>query len=315
MSYLPFLRSVLGRGKELNKLIDFIEPLIYLMNMSLSSLQLDAFFSVARQGSFTRAARELSITQSALSQRIQQLELELNSTLLVREPRNIRLTEAGEKLLSYCRVRSDLEAECLRRILGSGQLAGTIRLGGYSSVLRSVLLPALSPLVQAHSDLHIEISSREIRELLPLLKRGELDYIVLNHSLELPGIAEVELGKEHDILVQPKKGKVPQDLFLDHDPEDSTTFDFLRENGSSLKKIRRNYLDDVYGILDGVGNGWGRAVVSKHLLKNFPQVVPVRGHRPRIRPVVLAFREQPIYTSLHNNTVEILVQNTPKFLV
>ena len=65
--------------------------------MSLSSLQIDAFLAVCETKSFTAAAAKLHITQSALSQRIKNLEDELGSTLFVRESTGVRTTDLGER--------------------------------------------------------------------------------------------------------------------------------------------------------------------------------------------------------------------------
>ncbi len=86
--------------------------------MSLSSLHLDAFFAAAQSLNFSRAARDLHITQSALSQRVKALEEDLGLTLFVRLPRGVQLTEAGERLLRYCQARSSLESELIEHLTG-----------------------------------------------------------------------------------------------------------------------------------------------------------------------------------------------------
>ena len=79
--------------------------------------RLEYFAAVARHGSFTRAAQELWITQSALSQQVRRLEAELGVELLRRTPRGAELTPAGEELLpraeavlaELARARADLD--------------------------------------------------------------------------------------------------------------------------------------------------------------------------------------------------------------
>src|SRR4029079_6411965 len=77
--------------------------------VGLSSLYLDAFFAAARSLNFSLARNDMLITQSALSQRIKGLEEELDLTLFVRLPRGVQLTEAGARLLRYCKARSWME--------------------------------------------------------------------------------------------------------------------------------------------------------------------------------------------------------------
>ena len=92
--------------------------------MGLSSLYLDAFFAAARSLNFSLAARELHITQSALSQRIKGLEEELDLTLFVRLPRGVQLTDAGTRLLRYCQARFSMEQELLEQLTGKSSKQG-----------------------------------------------------------------------------------------------------------------------------------------------------------------------------------------------
>src|SRR4051812_10051047 len=101
----------------------------------LSSLHLDAFYHVARQGTFSKASKILGITQSALSQRIQNLEQELGTALFVRESSGVRLTDVGQELVRYCKSRESLEEEFLGRLRNPAQgLSGVIRIAGYSTI-------------------------------------------------------------------------------------------------------------------------------------------------------------------------------------
>ncbi|MCB0394574.1 MAG: LysR family transcriptional regulator, partial [Bdellovibrionales bacterium] len=148
--------------------------------MSLSSLYLDAFYACAQCGHFTKAASELHITQSALSQRISKLESELGTSLFVRLSTGIRLTPAGESLLQYCRAKERLEQESLDQIKGTNpnELTGVIRIGGFSSVMRSIILPSLAPLLRKNPGLKFQMISKEMNELPNLLRRGEIDYMI-----------------------------------------------------------------------------------------------------------------------------------------
>src|SRR5438045_3954384 len=135
--------------------------------MALSSSQLEAFSAVAQTLSFTRAAERLGITQPALSQRILLLEQSLESTLLIRHRTGVRLTEVAGELLHYCQTKEQLEQELVARVAGSDTalLGGTIRIGGFSSVMRSMILPRLGRLVRANPELRLHFSVHEVHEL------------------------------------------------------------------------------------------------------------------------------------------------------
>src|SRR5438876_936300 len=120
--------------------------------MSLSSSQLDAFVEVSRLKSFSKAAKSIHLTQSALSQRIAHLEEDLGTALFIRESAGLRLTTVGEELLQYCRNRASLEEECVSRIRNAhgDTMVGVVRIGAYSTVMRSIVLPSLSDFFALH---------------------------------------------------------------------------------------------------------------------------------------------------------------------
>jgi DNA-binding transcriptional LysR family regulator len=275
--------------------------------MALSSLYLEAFMQVALDGHFSRAAEKLHITQSALSQRILNLESELGATLLVREASGIRLTQIGSELLRFCRSKESLEQEFFQNFKTSSKgLAGTIRMAGFSTVMRSIILPVLSEFVKEHQEIQLEVSSKEIRELPSLLESGEVDYLILNKPLAKQGITNLLVGYEEYVLIQSKNAKSRASVFLDHDSEDTTTEEFWRIQKTAMPKFKRSYLDEIYSLLDGVELGLGKAVVPKHLVKDLKSVEIVSGFKKLKTPVCLSFYDQPIYTELHKKLSSFL---------
>jgi DNA-binding transcriptional LysR family regulator len=73
--------------------------------MGLQTSHLEAFSEVAKLRSFSKAAKVLHVTQSALSQRVMNLESEIGHALFIRDPAGIRLTDEGQELLRYCRSK------------------------------------------------------------------------------------------------------------------------------------------------------------------------------------------------------------------
>jgi DNA-binding transcriptional LysR family regulator len=116
-----------------------------------------AFLTVARQGSFTRAAAQLGVTQSAVSQAVRGLEARMDIRLLTRTTRSVAPTPAGERLLRTLGHRFDeIEAELEAITDLREKPAGTIRITCGDHVLKSTLLPKLTPLMRAYPDVHIE---------------------------------------------------------------------------------------------------------------------------------------------------------------
>ncbi|HFZ8993281.1 TPA: LysR family transcriptional regulator [Citrobacter freundii] len=118
------------------------------------------FITVARERSFTRAAARLGVTQPALSQAISALEARMQIRLLTRTTRSVSPTAAGERLLQATGGRIDeIEAELDMLSELRDKPAGTVRITCSPTVLRSTLLPKLTPLLQQYPDIHIEFDA------------------------------------------------------------------------------------------------------------------------------------------------------------
>ncbi len=116
-----------------------------------------SFVTVAREGSFTRAAALLGVTQSALSQAISGLEARLQIRLLTRTTRSVSPTAAGERLLNAIGHRFDeIEAELDELTEMRDKPAGTVRITCGDHILRTTLLPRLTPLLLEYPDIKVE---------------------------------------------------------------------------------------------------------------------------------------------------------------
>jgi len=115
------------------------------------------FVTVAREGSFTRAAALLGVTQSAISQAISGLEARLKIRLLTRTTRSVSPTAAGERLLQAIGHRFDeIESELDDLTQMRDKPAGTVRITCGDYVSRHTLLPRLAPLLLEYPDIKIE---------------------------------------------------------------------------------------------------------------------------------------------------------------
>jgi len=284
--------------------------------MSLPSNQLDAFVAVAKAQSFSGGAKALSITQSALSQRILNLESELGSTLFIRESSGIRLTELGQRMLRYCQMKDSLENEFLgqMRTQKSNSLAGLIKIGGFSTVVRSILIPSIAPMLLENPDVQIEFLTKEVRQLPGLLETGQADFILLNKTYDKHGVVNIEIGFEENVLVEPKNGIFRDNVFLDHDSEDSTTTDFFNLQDRPPKSWKRSYFDEIYSIIDGVLNGAGRAVIPLHLAKQIEGLKVSKGFQTMKTPVFFCYYQQAFYTSLQKKVIQEIKNKAPKIL-
>jgi len=116
-----------------------------------------ALVTVAREGSFTRAAAVLGVTQSALSQTIRALEERLDIRLLTRTTRSVAPTEAGERLVRAIGARfEEIEAELDALTAIRDKPAGTVRITCADHVLRTIIWPKLVPVLRNYPDINME---------------------------------------------------------------------------------------------------------------------------------------------------------------
>ncbi len=116
-----------------------------------------SFVTVAREGSFTRAAALLGVSQSALSQAISGLEARLEIRLLTRTTRSVSPTAAGEQLLQAIGHRFDeIETELDALTELRDKPAGTVRITCGDHIARTTLLPKIAPLLTEFPDIKVE---------------------------------------------------------------------------------------------------------------------------------------------------------------
>ncbi|MDV7210615.1 LysR family transcriptional regulator [Azotobacter beijerinckii] len=118
-----------------------------------------AFVMVAREGSFTRAAAQLGVSQSALSHTIRSLEARLALRLLTRTTRSVSPTEAGERLLLTLAPRfEEIDAELAALSELREKPAGTLRITSAEHAVDTVLWPRLERLLPDYPDIKVEIT-------------------------------------------------------------------------------------------------------------------------------------------------------------
>jgi DNA-binding transcriptional LysR family regulator len=121
---------------------------------------LQAFLAVARERSFTRAAAQLGVSQSALSHTLRALEARLGLRLLTRTTRNVAPTEAGERLLRELTPNfEDIDAAIARLSELRDKPGGTLRITTGEHAARTLLWPALRELLPDYPDIRVEVIS------------------------------------------------------------------------------------------------------------------------------------------------------------
>ncbi|HEX3765868.1 MAG TPA: LysR family transcriptional regulator [Kofleriaceae bacterium] len=131
----------------------------------------EAFLSVAQHRSFRRAAAELGVTPSAISQAVRTLEGRIGAALFIRTTRSVGLTEAGERFLSRAKPAFEelVAASAVAGELGQ-RPAGRLRLSVPRAVVPILLEPLIASFSQAYPEVEVEIAASE--ELVDLAAKG-----------------------------------------------------------------------------------------------------------------------------------------------
>lgn len=142
---------------------------------------LRSFAAVVSLHSFAAAAVHLGRTQSAVTQQMQRLEEQIGHPLFAKQGRQKRLTEHGERLLTYAHHMLALNDEALRS-LRQGQLEGNLRIGAPHDVAETMLPLLLTEVARTSPLLQLDIHIGRSPYLMTSLKSGEVDMIISNRA-------------------------------------------------------------------------------------------------------------------------------------
>ena len=164
--------------------------------------QLEIVQAVAETGSFTGAGRKLHVSQSAISRQILLLEDELHEPLFLRNGRRIRITPAGDALLSLSRrVFTDVKETVT--LIGESQqkLTGTLRLAGGMTVCLYVFPILLKEFRRLHPKVDVKLITGSSQRLLQELRSGSADLGFLTLPVNEPDIVAVPAMEEELLVV------------------------------------------------------------------------------------------------------------------
>ncbi|WP_020410114.1 LysR family transcriptional regulator ArgP [Hahella ganghwensis] len=222
--------------------------------------QLKALATVIDEGSFEKAARKLSLTQSAISQRIRQLEKSLGKILVIRES-PARLTQDGVKLMRYYRQIEHLQSEMMTEFEVQADTPKTISIGTNADSLATWLLDALSPLIDKyHWRLDIKVDDQDRTH--EFLHNGDVIGCISSSPTSISGCNCFHLGTMvYRSLVSP--------AYLERYFPDGITPEAMR----AAPYAEYNHKDDL----------------QKHYLHRYHKVVP--AHPPHRVPSTESFLE------------------------
>lgn len=212
------------------------------MEQNLSSYRI--FYAVANNGNISKAAKELYISQPAISKSIQKLEESLGVKLFERSSRGVTMTPEGELL--YTHVKSAFETltigeDRLRRSIALGM--GNLTIGASSTLCKYILLPYLKDFIKEYPHINISIACHSTNHTLKLLEEEKLDIGLigkpeLTKNIDFYPLQEIEdiFVATHDYLHNLKIRGVKRQHII----QSSTLLLLDKEN------ITRQYIDSYF---------------------------------------------------------------------
>lgn len=251
--------------------------------------QLEVFVSVCRSGNFSKAAKELYLTQPTVSSHIVQLEEELGFYLFERRGRKIVLTEAGEKFYPYALGVLDLMQKTRESFSAyKNEFKGEIRIIASQTPGNYLLPKLLKEFKEKFTEIKLNISIFNSEEVIEKLLNYEADIGFVGSEYNFDKLKFIPFEDDKLVLISSKesdlrsrsnsKGEVRVEDILD--------FPFIvRKRGSATLKTFEKYLakefnrdlssmnvalevDSIEGVKNFVKEGFGISVISHHCINN-----------------------------------------------
>ena len=249
------------------------------MNINYESYKI--FYYVAVEGSISKAANKLLISQPAVTWQIKSLEDQLNITLFIRTKKGVTLTEEGKVLFEYVKqgVESFINGENMLTNIKNLDY-GTISIGASTTVSKHVLMPYLEKFHEKYPNIEIKIVNALTENLIKDLRNGNLDMLVLNLPMsETKDLKIQKVVNVQDIFVGNRKyyeltkGNIKLEelnnypLLFQKRPSNTRTFldNYLKENNTSL--IPKTEIVSYNLIMDFVKCGFGIGYATKEFVK------------------------------------------------
>ena len=208
----------------------------------MNTEQLKAFHKVAATGSFTRAARELFVTQPAVSHEVRALESSLGVTLFDRSGKKVRMTAEGEILFSHTHRLFALHEE-IESLFGRMKTLqyGSIRIGS-TALLGTYFLPSIiGRLNRKYPGIQVDLRMGNSDEIIHLVREGAVDLGFAGMIVKDARIRFIPVHQERLIMVaSPRHRLAGRKISLD---DISGTPFIWREKGTQTRKLIEKWFD------------------------------------------------------------------------
>ena len=311
----------------------FLELLILLVIPNVQSMELRHlryFAAVVTHGSFSRAAKQLHLTQPALSRQVKSLEDEIGVALIVRGQNTISLTSAGEDFYEEAKdilARVDV---AVRRI--KTRLQGEKLRVGYVHSLTAGIMPRVVERFQSYNkNVVLELSDLTTETMWQKAAAEQIDIAILPKSLEthFKGFQWVELQRLAPVLVVSKKNPLAKltrihpeklrdkrmlGLGADKYPEYVPRLKAILKPFGVNPQLRNHTSEDIAALFIAIEAQAGMAVLTEGVFPMLPSTLAVLRFSPELAPLLIAAGTPTLRPNPHSDAfLKILLEEINRF--
>jgi DNA-binding transcriptional LysR family regulator len=272
---------------------------------ALLNPQLESFIAIAKHKSVHAAARATHISQTAMTQRILNLEKRLQTTLFIRTPHGMQLTGEGERLLRYSHTVVNFSQETISELMYSGiNTIQRVKISGPSSIMISRTIPNCAVLMKKFPQLYISFDVNDTNEVVDSLRAGESQFSIVEPEEVTRDMKSKRLLAEEYLLVCAshwKKRKLTDILqserIIDFDESDQMTVSYLKKfDLFDDAQADRLFVNRTESLLTMLIEGYGYGVLTKEFSKMFlknKQLIALNSGKTFDHNLCLAWYDRP----------------------
>lgn len=228
------------------------------------------FYEVANEGSISKGADKLMISQPAVSQSIQTLENELGGKLFTRTPKGVVLTNEGEELYKYIKEGMSYFINGTNKFMSLKTLeSGTLNIGSTTVISENYLIPYIALFHSMYPNVKITIQNDLTDNLFRDLRNGNLDIVITSIPNDTKGFKLEKICDLHDIFVSSKKENFNfKNLILQKRPSvNRTNFDEYTKSNNISYEVKMEVVSHNL-LVKFVEHGFGIGLVTKEFVKD-----------------------------------------------
>lgn len=245
----------------------------------IESSMLQVLIALSHNENISKAAQELNVTQSAVSQALKNLEAKVGFPVVTRQGKSVNLTENGMRLAKVAKQYFKRIEETIEQIhLESHEIKGSLHVGSLYGLGKTWLSSRMLDFLNAYPELEVRLSMDFPENIVKKFEQHEIDCLIMPEHL-VPAFAEKrDLHAEYTTLVFSEKFNITKDTDLKdllnlpiifYETNDPNFYRWCREKfGVVPRNVKPRLVVNSFGqMLQAVNEGLGIAVVPTHVLK------------------------------------------------